>query len=96
MQSLNQNHSEVGRVAFDSLDLQGGDDIVNDERPISQLHVGNILDAQDYLGSWHLSIVIDDGSNSDAGGQTLNTDQRSLHFLPFQKANRDEIFSTED
>ena len=96
MQSLNQNHSEVGRVALDSLDLQGGDDIVNDERPISQLHVGNILDAQDYLGSWHLSIVIDDGSNADAGGQTLNTDQRSLHFLPFQKANRDEIFSTED
>ena len=35
MQSLNQNHSDVGRVALDSLDLQGGDDIVNDERPIS-------------------------------------------------------------
>ena len=35
VQSLNQNHSEVGRVALDSLDLQGGDDIVNDERPIS-------------------------------------------------------------
>ena len=40
--------------------------------------------------------MIDDGSNADAGGQTLNNDQRALHFLPFQKANRDEIFSTED
>jgi hypothetical protein len=26
------------------------------------LQVGNILDAQDYLGNWHLAIVIDEKS----------------------------------
>ena len=35
LQSSNQNQSEVGRVSLDGLDLQGSDDIVNDERPIS-------------------------------------------------------------
>lgn len=50
------------------------------------LLVGNILDAQDYLGAWHQAIVIDEkGQNS-----------KQVHFLPFNKANRDEEFSNED
>lgn len=27
---------------------------------VEQLRVGNILDAQDYLGNWHVAIVIDE------------------------------------
>ena len=43
------------------------------------------MDAQDYLGNWHLSIVIDaDGDN------------KVIHFLPFAKANRNEQFSAQD
>ena len=45
-----------------------------------------MLDAQDYLGAWHLAIVID----LKAGPNKL------LHFLPFNKANRDEEFTPED
>ncbi len=53
--------------------------------PVEQLLVGNILDAQDYLGAWHLAIVI------DAKGAA-----RQIHFLPFSKANRDEEFTADD
>ena len=52
--------------------------------------MSHILDEQDIYGSWHLSIVIDDGSNQG------NTDKKTLHFLPFQKANRDEQFLPDD
>jgi len=52
--------------------------------------MSSILDAQDLYGSWHLSIVIDDGSS-----QGYN-EKKVIHFLPFQKANRDETFQSED
>lgn len=42
------------------------------------------MDAQDYLGSWHLSIVIDEDPQ---------TGSKTVHFLPFTKANRNEVFS---
>lgn len=50
------------------------------------MHVGHILDAQDYLGKWHLSIVIDISGEKN----------KQIHFLPFNKANRDEEFTEED
>ena len=54
--------------------------------------MSHILDAQDIYGTWHLSIVIADGA--EQGG---NPERKTLHFLPFQKANRDEVFqSAED
>lgn len=49
---------------------------------IDKLQVGNIIDAQDYLGNWHPAIVIDERSEGS----------KFLHFLPFTKANRDEEF----
>lgn len=55
--------------------------------PVSHLRVGNIVDAQDYLGTWHLAIVIDE----DEAGLT-----KTMHFLPFVKANRDEQFTADD
>ena len=61
-----QNQSDAGRSPLDQLDLQSTDDIVEDGRPITALRVGNILDAQDYLASWHLSIVIDDGTSTES------------------------------
>lgn len=53
---------------------------------VSQLQTGNILDAQDYLDNWHLAIVVEE--------KTSNS--RQLHFLPFNKGNRDEEFGEED
>lgn len=52
---------------------------------ICQLQIGDILDAQDYLGNWHLAIVMDEDG-----------DDRKIHFLPFTKANRNEMFSNTD
>jgi len=64
-------------VALEHLNLHSQDDIVRDERPLSSLRVGNILDAQDYLGSWHLSIIIEDVSHGEKGAA------KTIHFLPF-------------
>ena len=89
------SNSEAGRVnaALESLDVAGSEDIVDDDRILGSLRIGNILDAQDYLGTWHLSIVIDDGTSAT---NDQPSDQRTLHFLPFMKANRDEVFAAED
>ena len=86
----NQSASFQGRVQIDQLNLRDPDDLVVDELMVSQLRMSHILDAQDLYGSWHLSIVIDDGSTQG------NTDKKTLHFLPFQKANRDEQFQPDD
>ena len=88
-----QANSESGRVTLETLDVAGSEDIVDDERILSSLRIGNILDAQDYLGTWHLSIVIDDGTSAT---NDQPSEQKTLHFLPFMKANRDEVFSNED
>jgi hypothetical protein len=53
---------------------------------IEMLNVGCILDAQDYLGNWHLAIIIDE---KDAR-------TKEVHFLPFLKANRNEAFTDLD
>jgi hypothetical protein len=51
------------------------------------LRVGNICDAQDYLGNWHIGICIDDNPQAAS---------KQMHFLPYNKANRDEAFTSED
>lgn len=56
---------------------------------MEQTRVGDIIDAQDYLGSWHLAIIIDE-KNSPRGSE------RWLHFLPFTHSKRDERFTDED
>lgn len=56
---------------------------------MEQTRLGNILDAQDYLGTWHLAIVVEEKS-----GQYKP--EKKLHFLPFKDAKRDEIFNDED
>lgn len=53
---------------------------------MQSLRVGNILDAQDYLGGWYPAIVIDE----------KDSENKQIHFLPY-KSNRDEYFkSSED
>mmetsp|Transcript_5413 Transcript_5413/g.4091 ORF Transcript_5413/g.4091 Transcript_5413/m.4091 type:complete len:103 (-) Transcript_5413:814-1122(-) len=47
--------------------------------------VGNILDAQDQYGQWHLSIVLEEKAK-----------ERRVHFLEFPNPNRDEQFREED
>jgi hypothetical protein len=47
---------------------------VSHELTVEELRVGNILDAQDYLGNWHVTIVID-----EHGPQ-----QKQVHFLPYK------------
>lgn len=64
-------------------DLAAHPEVLTESVTLQELQVGHICDAQDYLGHWHLSIVIDEKS----------PDKRTLHFLPFNKANRDEDFS---
>lgn len=90
---MGQNNSgsqnDISRQVLEQLDLEENDDIVTENRPFTSLNIGSILDARDYLDSWHLSIVIDeDGSNPNLS--------KTLHFLPFTKANRDERFTPED
>ena len=72
----NQSMYDQSRVIIDQLDLRSTDDFVDDDRPFTALRIGNILDAQDYLGSWHLSIVIDVGSKESG-------EKKTIHFLPF-------------
>jgi len=67
------------------VDFQKNTDVIKDYCSVDSLQVGNILDAQDDYGTWHLSIVI------DATGH-----ERKLHFLPFSNSNRDETFKNED
>jgi hypothetical protein len=40
--------------------LEKYEDVIRDYCRVEQTHVGNILDAQDYLGSWYLAIIIDE------------------------------------
>ena len=47
--------------------------------------MGNIIDAQDYLGNWHLAIVM-----------KANNQDRDIHFLPYSNHKRDEVFSEAD
>lgn len=55
-----------------------------DEPSFDELPIGAICDAQDYLGGWHLAIVIDAAPSA-----------RHFHFLPF-KANRDEWLKSDE
>ena len=61
-------------------------DIIRQTTTIEKLKVGDILDAQDYLGSWYLAIVIEEVSSSS----------KQIHFLPYQRSNRDETFTVDD
>jgi hypothetical protein len=56
---------------------------------VENLKLGNVLDAQDYLDNWHLAIVVDDNLGRDPLSH-------QLHFLPFNKGNRDEAFGRDD
>jgi hypothetical protein len=61
-------------------------EIIKDNCRVESLQMGNILDAQDYLGTWHLAIVLDDS-------QPL---ERKIHFISFKASNRDETFTEQD
>ena len=65
------------------------DDVIKDYCRVEQTRVGHILDAQDYLGSWHLSIIIDEKNH-------LKSSERLIHFLPFTNNKREERFADED
>lgn len=69
--------------------LEKYEDVIRDYCRVEQTHVGNIIDAQDYLGSWYLAIIIDEKSGP-------RSSERLLHFLPFTHSKRDEKFTDED
>jgi hypothetical protein len=69
-------------------DLEKHPDVIKEYCRVEQTHVGNIIDAQDYLGSWHLAIIIDEKNGMRS--------ERWLHFLPFSHSKRDERFTDED
>lgn len=71
----------------DSLEMINASDVLAHKiASIESLNVGHIFDGQDYLGNWHLTIVIEEP----------DTTHREVHFIPFQKANRNETFSQDD
>lgn len=65
------------------------DDVIKDYCRVEQTRVGHIVDAQDYLGSWYLAIIIDEKNQ-------FKSSERLIHFLPFTNNKRDERFSDED
>lgn len=72
-------------TALENFDFSDMKDIIRKPSLIEELKMGDILDAQDYLGSWYLAIVIEDTS----------TTSKQIHFLPYQRSNRDETFTKE-
>lgn len=54
---------------------------------VKDLQNGNILDAQDYLDKWHLAIVVEEKED---------VNRVLIHFISFNKGNRDEEFGEED
>lgn len=46
------------------IDLDKHSDIIKEYCRVEQLRVGNILDAQDYLESWYLAIVLEEKNES--------------------------------
>ncbi len=69
------------------MDLDKHDDVVRDYCRVEQTQLGNILDAQDDYGTWHLAIVVED---------KVGKAEKKLHFLPFKDSKRDEIFKEGD
>ena len=68
------------------IDLAKHTDVITDAHPkIDSLRLGNILDALDDYGQWHLSVVIEEQPGS-----------RKMHFMPFNNAKRDEVFTDEN
>ena len=59
--------------------------ITSESVTVEDLRVGNICDAQDYLGNWHVCICTDE----------LSATSKMLHFMHL-KANRDEQFKQEE
>lgn len=56
---------------------------------IEDLNTGTIIDAQDYLGTWHLSIVCKIQPKNEQ-------EYLKLNFLPYPKGNRDEWIGKKD
>lgn len=73
-------------TALENFDFSDMQDIIRKPTTIEELKMGDILDAQDYLGSWYLAIVIEDTSQTS----------KQIHFLPYQRSNRDETFTKEN
>lgn len=48
-------------------------DIVRESTSIENLKLGDIIDAQDYLGDWYLAIIIDE----------VSATSKQVHFLPY-------------
>lgn len=70
-------------------DLDKYNDVIKEYCRVEQTRAGHIIDAQDYLGSWYLAIIVEEWSNS-------HRSERQIHFLPFANQKRDERFSDED
>jgi hypothetical protein len=71
-------------------------DILTQPFTFWETKVGHILDAQDYLESWYLAIVVDADIGPGDGGFKENNANRKIHYLPFKNSKRDEILSSVD
>lgn len=58
------SQQQDNKTNTESIDLRNQNDVLTSKiQSIEKLNTGNILDAQDYLGQWHLSIIIDQKDN---------------------------------
>lgn len=71
------------------VDLSKHDYVILEYCRVEQTRIGNVLDAQDYLGAWHLAIVIEEKNSPQKP-------ERKIHFLPYEHSRRDEVFTDED
>lgn len=82
----NQKVDDKNRHLLDKFDFTDMEDIIRATTTIEELRLGDIIDAQDNLFNWYLAIVIDENSPTN----------KQIHFLPYQRSNRDETFTNED
>jgi len=83
------DNSQKGGENKDRADLDKYNDVVKEYCRVEQTRAGHIIDAQDYLGSWYLAIIVEEWSTSTRS-------ERQIHFLPFSNPRRDERFTDED
>ena len=82
---LNWLHSVTDLNSYENQDIMREDKV----NSIKDVREGLIVDAQDYLDNWFLSIIVKVQPNNEQECVKLN-------FLPYPKGNRDEWISKND
>ena len=91
-QDISDKYAHLGWLnkLIDLNDSENQDIIISQQiERIEDLKVGDIIDAQDYLDTWHLSIVCKIQPKNEQ-------EYLKVNYLPYPKGNRDEWISKKD